>query len=1443
MDMSRDRNLLFGILAVQLKGVTAAQVMEAAAAWSTDPSICLAQRLQDLGAMSQRDRELLEGLVEEAVRMHGGNEEEALRSFGGEEQATRTLSGEFGSAELDAMNTAPMTSFAYFSGSGAEVSGVEETPGRYTLISQHARGGMGRVLLMHDEYLGRNIALKELMPVSPESGTGDRQSPMRQTASLIARFLQEARVTGQLEHPAIVPVYELGRRQDGKLYYTMKLVRGQTLLQALRDCTSVQDRMRLLPNFIDLCQAIAYAHSRGVIHRDIKPANVMVGQFGETVVLDWGLAKVRDTEDVNIEDIENTLHFLELEEEETLPKTAYGRALGTPHYMPPEQAEGRIDAIDERSDVYSLGAVLYEILTGTTPYTGRGTREILDKVINSTPVPVLNSAPDVPPPLAMLCEKALQKEPERRYQTAGGLAEEVQRFVAGSLVRAYRYSLREIFSHYYRRYRGLINVSVASLLLLIGMGVFSYISIMQARDREHEQRLAAEEAQRNEAVARSAAERAGYITQLQLIQAFTDSQSQGMANEVAAKTLPTQRGWEWGFLVNRANPALRTVLTPGTRIDSATISPDGSLIATSSQGGPVQVWDLATGALKTTCEGEGLIISEVCSFSPDGTRVLTAGTDDAVRVWAVGSGKRLHLLSGHGARVTSATFSADGTEIYSAAVDGKIRIWNAVNGELAQVLEPGLGEVSKVVCCSEGNLIAALSGEGLLSVWDRATLTERIQGTGTLMTVSRDGHLLAAADANEVFLWDLATNALLPRITAASPVNGLALSARAGLLMTLGRDGFAQIWDTSNGELRRAVDHGASLYQGAFLENGTLAITCANNNTFAVWDIATGAVVNRFSGRGRVLSAASFSEDGTRMATAAQWEGFEIWDPRYQTGRTLLDFGLTGGAGIAVSEETGMVATLNGQFGIRLATLDGTSKPVGIPLNHAIFCSRNSIVFSPDGRWITGTFDSGIPYALELDTGKTVQFRGLSGVLNAIAFDKTGARVVTACDDGTVQVWDATSSKPCLQNLGTAGPPAYDVQFSPDGAMVAVASADGTTTLWDVQSGTSVRVFKGHTAAVRSCAFAPDGRRLYTGANDRSVRVWDTETGDCLDILSGHTDSVRDVSTDPEGRYLVTSALDGVTRIWDARDYELLITLPAVGSARFMAGDAGLILLRFDGRLERWNAAAWQADAPSATDLTQRLAETNLADHAGRNGKYVPERLVREMLVPVSDRTLAAVLAAGARAVHESTGETSLVGEFGVQVRPGPLGDTLGLLGILPGDELVAFGGINIVEDARAVSLLEQSAQTPPGSLELVVARNGVKTPWRIVALPSEQRELKIAYTREEAGKLVETLATGLLNHETDIYSTRSLETALLNSGMGVGIDVYDLDLPVLRNAGIASGDRLTAIDNVPVSRYDEARSRLLGLTERVAQGAVNTCAFDIQRGEYAQMHLECVIQ
>ncbi|MBN2497014.1 MAG: serine/threonine protein kinase, partial [Deltaproteobacteria bacterium] len=297
---SSGQDLLFGVLAVQLGLVSAQQVMAAAGAWAADRSRCLAERLEEDGAISPARRKMIEDMVSDAVRAHDGDARETLLTFGGEQAMLQSIGGSVRISTDGELSFGPEPD----TGSGEEGLAVTpETQGRYSLRDSTSkgpaegrgspelgRGGMGRVLVAFDEHLGREVAVKELLP-DMRGRSPSLDTPEYRASDLVVRFLREARVTGQLEHPNIVPVYELGRRGDGTLYYTMKIVRGRTLADELRKCRGIQDRLKLLGHFVDVAQAVAYAHSRGVVHRDIKPENVMLGEFGETVLLDWGLAK------------------------------------------------------------------------------------------------------------------------------------------------------------------------------------------------------------------------------------------------------------------------------------------------------------------------------------------------------------------------------------------------------------------------------------------------------------------------------------------------------------------------------------------------------------------------------------------------------------------------------------------------------------------------------------------------------------------------------------------------------------------------------------------------------------------------------------------------------------------------------------------------------------------------------------------------------------------------------------------------------------------------------------------------------------------------------------------------------------------------------------------------------------------------------------------------
>jgi hypothetical protein len=340
-----ERELLLGILCVQCGLVKPEQLVQAGGAWAADRSRSLGDFLQAMGFLGSENRSKIEQVVDLTVGAHGGNLQESLTSFGGEQAVFKSFSGAISmsadcggiSATMSADSPVVYTTIV---GERPEQLAPSftvsfEHPGRYDLLVKNklygeerrqvttnavtaelGKGGMGRVLVAFDHHLGRDVAIKELLPDRAISGTSKKSrrspgSPMAKSGKLVARFLREARVTGQLEHPSIVPVYELGKRTDGSFYYAMKLVRGRTLRQAVRECKSLAARLMLLSHVADLCHAVAYAHSRGVINRDIKPENIMVGEFGETVVLDWGLAKVIGQEDVRGKEIVRDIQLVD----------------------------------------------------------------------------------------------------------------------------------------------------------------------------------------------------------------------------------------------------------------------------------------------------------------------------------------------------------------------------------------------------------------------------------------------------------------------------------------------------------------------------------------------------------------------------------------------------------------------------------------------------------------------------------------------------------------------------------------------------------------------------------------------------------------------------------------------------------------------------------------------------------------------------------------------------------------------------------------------------------------------------------------------------------------------------------------------------------------------------------------------------------------------------
>ncbi|HEY0093216.1 MAG TPA: serine/threonine-protein kinase, partial [Archangium sp.] len=337
---------------------------------------------------------------------------------------------------------------------GAGVASVRELPlvdpARYAIAGELAHGGIGRILRARDLQLDRPVAIKEML------------APAREAE---ARFVAEALVTARLQHPSIVPVYEAGRWPGGEPFYAMKLVSGRSLADVISEQATLRERLALLPHVLAVAEAIAYAHTERIIHRDLKPANVLVGAFGETVVIDWGLAKDLSCEGVS-EPIGTALPGAGAEEDGGL--TRVGTVMGTPAYMPPEQALGQ--PVDERADVYALGAILYHLLAGTRPYDGGSSEQVLQKVVKGPPPPLTARQRCIPVDQRAIVAKALAREPTQRYATASEFAEDLRRFQTGQIVGAHHYSWRELVGRFVLRYRLAVGVTLVAALLLAGLG-------------------------------------------------------------------------------------------------------------------------------------------------------------------------------------------------------------------------------------------------------------------------------------------------------------------------------------------------------------------------------------------------------------------------------------------------------------------------------------------------------------------------------------------------------------------------------------------------------------------------------------------------------------------------------------------------------------------------------------------------------------------------------------------------------------------------------------------------------------------------------------------------------------------------------------------------------------------------------------------------------------
>ncbi|MCA9609389.1 MAG: protein kinase [Myxococcales bacterium] len=1040
---------------------------------------------------------------------------------------------------------------------GEALEGLETVdPSHYVVGGEMAPGGMGLVRRAHDRRARRDVVLKELQQVTPRSRT---------------RFEREARITAQLQHPSIVPVYEVGQWPDGRPFYAMKLVAGRPLDVVVEEALDASARLALVPRILPAVEAIAYAHEKGIIHRDLKPANVLLGEFGETVVIDWGLARAIDERG----EAPETLPEAPTAEVEALQGggrvTVDGAVVGTPAYMPPEQAAGQ--RVDARADVYALGALLYHALAGAPPFDGPSPRHVLVAVLMQPPVPLAERAPGVPRDLSSIVDKAMARQKEDRYADARELARDLSAFTRGRLVGAYDYSSWELFTRFVRRNRAL-SFSVVALLLTAVVGGVAVVRAQRRSERERERAVEAEQAAvEAERVAveaeRTAHARLAQVYWREAVRRLQSGDHLG-AEVLAAASLREQP----------ASPA-----SPYHALAGSDAAPRerAALLA-----GPSATWSAATAlrfASRTREIGEHADWVYDVLPSPDGAWIVTAGADGRVLVWDAREGRLHRSLSGHEGTVFQVALRADGRELATSGYDGTVRLWSFPEGELRRVIDHPADRVYGI-CYAGDRLLAA--GAGAFAAYDAHTgdLVSELEAAESVPWRLRchpdDGVAVLSTSAARAVVLDLDPLAVRHVIShRGAVVRCASRSADGRSLITADREGVMRRFDLATGALEAEATIGQGCESMAVSPDGD--VIAVGSRVITIVDAPTLRPVARLSGHGDDIADLELDPTGRRLYSASQDHRVFEWTLAADRRGSML-----------------LAASVS-----------------------AIDAVRPSL----DGRTLVSVGDDGVLSVWDRERGRLVRaieahgspIRGL-GLLD-------DGHAITSGYDRTLRVHDLTT--------GESSPPVElphfgdEIAIAPGRSTIAIGSGDGSVLLRDLETDTQTVVAGVHEGRTWWVGFDPTGRRLASAGFDGRVARIDPETGRVLSRWRAHDDRIYAAAWRPDGAELTTADAEGTVRAWDPetgarlREWRVLdgeavhgLAWSSDGQRLLLTTSEGMRVLDADGALEaridlgaRTSAAAWTPDGRAVFASEGRIFVLPLDDDSWRRS---PDALLRD---------------------------------------------------------------------------------------------------------------------------------------------------------------------------------------------------------------------------------------